>query len=155
RPPMRRAAPRILFAAVFAVSSACAADYPTRPVRMIVPAPPGGTMDILGRILADKLTATLGQPVVVENKPGAGTVIGTDMVAKASPDGQTVVMIYVAHAINPFVYSNLPYDSEKDFSPIAEIAESPDVVVVTPSLPVNSIPDLIAFAKANPGKVNY
>lgn len=146
---------RIFLAAAFAASCACAADYPARPVRMIVPAPPGGTMDILGRILADKLTTALGQSVVVENKPGAGTVIGTDMVAKAVPDGQMIVMIYVAHAINPFVYSNLPYDSEKDFSPIAEIAESPDVVVVTPSLPVNSVADLIAFAKANPGKVNY
>src|SRR5262245_24187945 len=109
-PRMRRATLGMFLAAVLAASCVWAADYPTRPVRMIVPAPPGGTMDILGRILADKLTTALGQPVVVENKPGAGTVIGTDMVAKAPPDGQIVVMIYVAHAINPFVYSNLPYD---------------------------------------------
>lgn len=134
---------------------ALAAEYPTRPIRVTVPFPPGGTSDILTRIIGEKLTAGLGQQIVVDNRPGAGGVIATDIVAKAAPNGHTLYMTFVSHAINPYVYAKLPYDTRRDFTPIAHFAVSPNVVVVTPSLPVKSIKDLIAFAKAKPGQVNY
>ena len=136
-------------------SATWAADYPNRPIRVAVPFPPGGTSDILTRIIGEKLTTSLGQQIVVDNRPGAGGVIATDIVAKANPDGYTLYMTFVSHAINPYVYAKLPYDTDKDFSPIALFAVSPNVVVVTPSLPINSIKDLIAAAKAKPGQINY
>ncbi len=132
-----------------------AAEYPSRPVRVAVPFPPGGTSDILTRIIGEKLAAGLGQQIVVDNRPGAGGVIATDIVAKANPDGHTLYMTFVSHAINPYVYAKLPYDTRKDFTPIALFALSPNVVVVTPSLPVKSIKDLIALAKSRPGQINY
>jgi tripartite-type tricarboxylate transporter receptor subunit TctC len=135
--------------------AAAAADYPTRPIRIVVPFPPGGTSDILTRILGERLSASLGQTIVVDNRPGAGTIIGTDIVAKANPDGYSLYMAFVSHAINPYVYEKLPYDTERDFTPIALVAVSPNVVVVTPSLPVNSMKELIALAKAKPGQINY
>lgn len=131
------------------------ADFPTRPIRVTVPFPPGGTSDILTRIIGEKLTAGLGQQIVVDNRPGAGGVIATDIVAKAAPDGHTLYMTFVSHAINPYVYAKLPYDTRRDFTPIAHFAVSPNVVVVTPSLPVKSIRDLLTLAKAKPGQVNY
>jgi tripartite-type tricarboxylate transporter receptor subunit TctC len=144
------------FAALIAAPAvASAADYPTRPIRVTVPFPPGGTSDILTRIIGEKLTAGLGQQIVVDNRPGAGGVIATDIVAKAAPDGHTLYMTFVSHAINPYVYTKLPYDTRRDFTPIALFAVSPNVVVVTPSLPVKSIKDLIALAKAKPGQLNY
>lgn len=135
--------------------AAVAADYPTRPIRIVVPFPPGGTSDILTRILGERLNAAFRQQIVVDNRPGAGTIIGTEIVARANPDGHTLYMAFVSHAINPYVYAKLPYDTERDFTPIALVAVSPNVVVVTPSLPVNSIKDLIALAKAKPGQINY
>jgi tripartite-type tricarboxylate transporter receptor subunit TctC len=132
-----------------------AADYPTRPIRVAIPFPPGGTSDILTRIIGEKLTAALGQQIVVDNRPGAGGVIATDIVAKSNPDGHTLYMAFVSHAINPYVYSKLPYDTEKDFAPIALFAVSPNVVVVTPSLPANSIKELVALAKGKPGQLSY
>ena len=132
-----------------------AADYPTRPIRVAIPFPPGGTSDILTRIIGEKLTAALGQQIVVDNRPGAGGVIATDIVAKSNPDGHTLYMAFVSHAINPYVYAKLPYDTEKDFAPIALFAVSPNIVVVTPSLPANSIKELVALAKGKPGQLSY
>lgn len=132
-----------------------AADYPVRPIRIVVPFPPGGTSDVLTRILAERLGASFGQQVVVDNRPGAGTIIGTEIVAKANPDGHSLYMAFVSHAINPYVYAKLPYDTVRDFTPIALVAVSPNVVVVTPSLPIDSTKDLIAYAKAKPGQLNY
>ena len=134
---------------------ACAAEYPARPIRIVIPFPPGGTSDILTRIMADKLTARLGRQVIVDNRPGAGGVLATDIVAKATPDGYTLYMAFVSHAINPYVYAQLPYDTEKDFVPIALFAVSPNVVVVTPSLGVGSVKELIALAKSKPGGISY
>jgi tripartite-type tricarboxylate transporter receptor subunit TctC len=136
-------------------ASVWAADYPARPIRVTIPFPPGGTSDVLTRIIGAKLSASLGQQIVVDNRPGAGGVIATDIVAKAVPDGHTLYMTFVSHAINPYVYARLPYDTRKDFTPIALFAISPNVVVVTPTLPVKSIKELIALAKAKPGQINY
>jgi tripartite-type tricarboxylate transporter receptor subunit TctC len=132
-----------------------AQDYPVRPIRVAVPFPPGGTSDILTRVIGQKLSTSMGQPFVIDNRPGAGGVIATDIVAKANPDGYTLYMAFVSHAINPHVYSKLPYDTERDFTPIAMFGVSPNVVVVTPSLPIRSIKDMIAFARAKPGQFNY
>ncbi len=132
-----------------------AADYPSRPVRIVIPFPPGGTSDILTRIMAEKLSPAFRQPVIVDPRPGAGGVIATNIVANASPDGHTLYMTFVSHAINPYVYEKLPYDTEKDFVPVAMFAVSPNVVVVTPALPVKSIKDLIELARAKPGTVNF
>lgn len=136
-------------------AAAPAADYPVRPIRIVVPFPPGGTSDILTRLLGERLSAALGQQIVVDNRPGAGTIIGSEIVAKANPDGYSLYMAFVSHAINPYVYLKLPYDTVRDFTPIALAAVSPNVVVVTPSLAANSIKELIALAKAKPGQINY
>jgi tripartite-type tricarboxylate transporter receptor subunit TctC len=132
-----------------------AAEYPARPVRIVVPFPPGGTSDILTRIIGEKLSAGLSQQMVIDNRSGAGGVVASEIVAKATPDGYTVLMTFISHSINPHVYVKLPYDTDQDFVPIALFAISPNVVVVTPSLPIKSVKDLIAYAKARPGKVNF
>lgn len=141
--------------ALFGNVAGHAADYPTRPVRIIVPFPPGGTTDIIGRVIGDKLAGSLGQQMVIDNRSGAGGVIGTNLTANANPDGYTMALIFVSHAINPHVYVKLPYDTERDLAPVGMVAVSPNVVVVTPSLPVKSVKDLIEYAKARPGKVNF
>ncbi|MCD6673461.1 MAG: tripartite tricarboxylate transporter substrate binding protein [Burkholderiaceae bacterium] len=148
-------------AAVASLSStASAQSWPERPIRYVVPYPPGGPLDLVARALAEKLDASLGQRVVVENKPGAGGNIGADLVAKAPPDGYAIVMGAVAtHAINPYLYAKMPYDANADFAPITRIASVPNVLVMNPEtaakLGVNSVADLIAYAKRNPGKLNY
>src|SRR5664279_3775907 len=135
---------------------ASAQGYPTRPIRLVVPFPAGGTTDILARDVAQKLTEAWGQAVVVDNRPGAGGNIGTELAAKALPDGYTLLMGTVGtHAINPSLYAKMPYDHVKDFPPVILVASVPNVLVITPSLPVNSLPELIAYAKANPGKLNF
>lgn len=136
-------------------SGAYSAEYPTRPIRIVVTFPAGGAVDVLTRIVAEKLSSSLGHPMVVDARPGASGVIATDIVAKANPNGYTILSAAVSHAINPFVYTKLPYDTEKDFVPIALMVVSPNVVAVTPSLPVSSIKDLIALAKSKPGQMNY
>jgi len=142
-------------AALVVQGFAFAAQYPAaRPVRIVVPFPPGGTVDIIARIVGERLSAVLGQPVVVDNRAGAGGVVGTSIAARAAPDGHTLALVFVSHAINPHVYEKLPYDTARDFSPIALAAVSPNVVVVNPALPVKSIPELIALAKAQPGRIN-
>ena len=141
--------------AAFAVGVS-AQPYPTKPIRIVVPFPAGGTTDVLARAAAQKLTETLGQPAVVDNRPGAGGNIGAELVAKSSPDGYTLLMGTVGtHAINPGLYPKLPYDHVKDFAPVILVAGVPNVLVINPALPVNSVQELIAYAKANPGKLNF
>jgi tripartite-type tricarboxylate transporter receptor subunit TctC len=130
--------------------------YPTRPVKLVVPFPPGGSLDITGRLIAQRLSEMWGQAVVVENKPGAGGNIGADFVAKSPPDGYTILLGALStHAVNPNLYAKMPYDAVKDFAPITLLATTPNVLVVNPSLPVNSVQDLVAYAKANPGKLSF
>ena len=130
--------------------------YPTKPIRLVVPFPPAGTTDILARAIAQRWTETLGQSVVVDNRPGAGGNIGADLVAKAAPDGYTLLMGTVGtHAINPSLYGKLPYDHVKDFTPVVLVAGVPNVLVVNPALPVQNVQELIAYAKANPAKLNF
>jgi len=155
--PWRRAVSVLLAAVALAAAPAGGAQgFPDRPARIVVPFPPGGPLDATGRLIAQKLTEAWGQSVVVENKPGAGGNIGADLVAKSAPDGYTVVMGALStHAVNPSLYPRMPYDAVKDFAPITLLATTPNVLVVNPSLPVNSVKDLVAYAKANPGKLSF
>ena len=130
--------------------------YPSKPIRMIVPYPPGGGTDIFARLLAAKLSPALGQQVVIEQRPGAGGVIGADVAAKAAPDGYTLLIGQASNlAINQHLMSKLPYDPVKDFAPITLIATSPGLLVVHPSLPIRTVKDLVALAKSRPGTINY
>jgi tripartite-type tricarboxylate transporter receptor subunit TctC len=130
-------------------------NYPVRPVRLVVPSSPGGGTDITARIIAPKLAEYLGQQVVVENRPGAGTMIGGEVVARAAPDGYTLLMGISTLAINPAMYKKVPYDALKDFAPISQVVALPNILVTHPSLPVKSVKELIAFAKARPGQINF
>ena len=132
-----------------------AESYPQRPIRLIIPFAPGGAADIIGRILGAKLGEALGQQVVIDIRPGAGSVLGTDLAAKATPDGYTLVLVATAHALNPGLVSKLPYDAIKDFSPITMAVESPLVFLVPPSLGINTIGEFIALAKSQPGRIVY
>jgi tripartite-type tricarboxylate transporter receptor subunit TctC len=137
-------------------SPAAAQTYPARPIRIVVPYPPGGTSDILARSLGEKLTGSLGQPVVVENKPGANGNLGADFVAKSPPDGYTLLLADIgALAISPSVYPTLPFDPVRDFAPVTMVAYSPHILVVNPAVPVNSMQELVALAKSKPGKLNF
>jgi tripartite-type tricarboxylate transporter receptor subunit TctC len=137
-------------------SGAFAQAYPNHAIRLVVPFPAGGTTDILARDVAKKLTDALGQSVVVDNRPGAGGNIGADLVAKAPPDGYTLLMGTVGtHAINPSLYAKMPYDHVKDFVPVVLVAGVPNVLVVNPSVPVNTVADLIKLAKSKPGAINF
>ena len=139
-----------------AATAAQAQAYPARPIRFVVPYAPGGPLDLIARAIGQKLTEATGQAVVVDNKPGAGGNIGADIVAKAAPDGYTIVMGAVAtHAINPTLYPKIPYDPVKDFTPVAMVAVVPNVLVVNPILPVKSVKELIDFAKARPSYLNF
>ena len=142
--------------ALFAAASvALAQAYPTRPVRLIVGFTPGGGVDINARMLAPRLSEYLGQQVVVENRPGAGTNIANELVAKSAPDGYTLLVNTPAIAINMSLYRNLPFDTLRDFTPISVISESPNVLVVNAKLAAQNVKELIALARANPGKLNY
>ena len=133
-----------------------AQDYPNRPITLIVPFPPGGSTTIVGRIIADKMSEVLGQSTVVDNRGGAGGTIGSRAVAKSAGDGYTILLGYTGTlAIGPSLYGNVGYDPRTDFEPIGRIGTAPNTLVVHPSMPVRSVPELIAYAKANPGKVNY
>ena len=132
-----------------------AADYPTRPIRVIVPFAPGGGTDLLARLVAPKLSDVLGQQAVVDNRGGAGSVVGTEMLAKAPADGYTLGVLDAAFAINPAIMTKLPYSPEKDFAILDIIATSPTVLIVKPALPFKTAADLIAYAKANPGKLTF
>jgi len=129
--------------------------YPDRPIRLIVPIAPGGGTDILSRIVGQKLSQSVGQQIVIDNRPGAGSIIGTDIVAKSPPDGYTLVMVFPAHAINVTLYPKLPFDPVKDFTPVALVADATYILMVHPSLPVKSVKELIALARKRPGELNY
>ena len=131
------------------------AAYPNKPVRLIVGAPPGGGNDIMARLIAQKLSEGLGQQVVVENRPGAGATIATDLVAKSAPDGYTLFMTPSAHALSPSIYRKLPFDPVKDFAAIGQMAAVPLVVIVNMSLPAASLRELIELARARPGSLNF
>ena len=130
--------------------------YPTKPIRIVAPSTPGDAPDVIARLVADKLSVALGQQVVVDNKPGAGGVVGSESVAKSAPDGYTLIMGNAgSHGINAAVYSRLPYDIQRDFAPVSQVAIAPNVMVINPSLPVNSVAEFIAYAKSQPGKLSY
>jgi tripartite-type tricarboxylate transporter receptor subunit TctC len=140
---------------LFAAPNAFAQTYPDHPVRIIVPTPPGGPVDVMARVIGNALPAQLGQNVFVENKPGAGNTIGSKMVADATPDGYTLMVSAASGLImSPMIYKNAGYDATS-FAPVALIAEAPQLLVINPQLPFKSVADLVAYAKANPGKLNY
>lgn len=146
----------VVLLSLMAVPSAMAQTFPTRAIRIIIGFPPGGAIDTIARVMAPKMAADLGQSVVVENKPGAGGVIGMQSVARAEPDGYTVFMGTMGNfSITPAIVKDLPYSVEKDFSPVTEVASSGFVIYVNPELPIKTVPELIAYAKANPGKLNF
>ncbi len=155
---MRRQVLMALAAATVAClvpSLALAQAYPSKPLRVIVPATPGGSSDIFARAMAKTMQASMGQPVIVEYKPGAATNIGTDFVAKSAPDGYTVLINAITLATNVTLYPNLPYNVLTDFAPVIEVAEIPNVITVLPNGGINSLQDLVRMAKAEPGKLNY
>ena len=138
-----------------AVTPAGAQTYPSKPIRMIVPFAPGGGTDILARIIGQQLADAWGQPVNVENRAGASGNLGTELVARSAPDGHTLVMAINTHAVNASLYSKLPFDPVKDFTPVILVATTANILVVHPSVPANTVQELIALAKAQPGKLNY
>lgn len=145
-----------IFLLIFlATASTEAQTYPSRPIRLVLPFAAGGLVDVPGRILAQKLSEALGQPVVVENRAGAGSTIGADNVAKSKPDGYTLMITSTTHVISANLYKQLPYDSLRDFTMVMKLAEGPYVLVVHPSLAAKSVADLIALAKAQPGRIDY
>ena len=139
-----------------AVDSAQAQNYPSRAITLVIPFAPGGSTSIVGRAIADKMSEVLGEKVVVDNRPGAGGTVGTKAVAKSDPDGYTLLLGYTGTlAIGPSLYKNPGYDPRKDFAPIGMIGNAPNSLVVHPSFPAKSVAELIAYAKANPDKVNF
>ena len=157
---MRRPIGAMLFflvlTSMFGGAGAFAQGYPSKPIRMVVPYPPGGPLDIMARAIGQKLAEAWGQPVVVENRAGAGGNIGADLVAKSPPDGYTLLMGAVAtHAINPTLYGHVPYDPVKDFLPVALVAQVPNILVVNPSVSAVTVKDLIELARARPGTLNF
>jgi tripartite-type tricarboxylate transporter receptor subunit TctC len=145
----------LLLVAAFGAAPLHAQDYPTKPIRMIVPYPPAGGTDIVARTLAEPLAKELGQPIVVDNRGGAAGNIGTDLAAKSAPDGYTMLFTLSSHTINPKLYDKLPFDVERDFIPISLAAFIPQILVAYPAVPANNIKELIALAKSQPGKLNY
>ncbi|HVL75443.1 MAG TPA: tripartite tricarboxylate transporter substrate binding protein [Noviherbaspirillum sp.] len=141
--------------AAFAGTAHANDAWPTKTVRWVVPFPPGGAMDVIARTLGDKLSQSLKQPVIIENRPGAGGTIGSNTVAKADPDGHTIMIVSIGHALNPNLYPRLPYDAAKDFEPVSLVAIVPNVLVVNSTVKANSVSELVAQAKANPGKLTY
>jgi tripartite-type tricarboxylate transporter receptor subunit TctC len=130
-------------------------NYPVRPIRLVVPSSPGGGTDITARIIAPRLSEYLGQQIVIENRAGAGTMIGGEVVARAAPDGYTLLMGISTLAINPAMYRKVPYDALKDFVPISQVVALPNMLVTHPSLPVKSVKELVSFARARPGQINF
>lgn len=141
---------------VFApLAQAQTAAYPDRPIRFVVPYPPGGGTDVIARIVQPRLQAVLGQSVLIDNRGGAGGSVGTEIVARAAPDGYTVLFTLSSHTINPAIFSKLTFDTIKDFRPVATVASLPQILVVNPSLPVNTVAELIAMAKAKPDSLSF
>lgn len=152
---MLRVVVALLVASGFTASAANAQTYPNRPIRMVVPFAPGGGSDISARVLADGLTEALGQTLVVDNRPGAGSILGTDIVAKANPDGYTTLLGNISMAFNTAIYKKLPYDAVKDFIPISLVTDQPNILVAHPSLAAKSFKEFLALAAAQPGKLTY
>ena len=148
---------RVLLALLCALPLFAAAQaYPSKPIRFVVPYPAGGPLDTVARLLGQKVSESVKQPVIVENKAGAGGNIGADAVAKSPADGYTILMGAVAtHAINPTLYAHIPYDPVRDFIPVTQVASTPNVLVVNPWVPATNVKEFIAYAKANPGKLNF
>jgi tripartite-type tricarboxylate transporter receptor subunit TctC len=148
---------RALFLAALALFAgvARAQAYPSRPIRIIVPFGPGGFTDVAARILQKELAPALGQPIVIENRAGAGSTIGTADVAKAAPDGYTLAMVSTTHVISPHLYKSIPYDPIKDFTPVMKLAEGPYVLITHPSLPARNVQELVALARAQPNTIDY
>jgi tripartite-type tricarboxylate transporter receptor subunit TctC len=148
---------RLILLAVLALAAAAQAwaQYPSRPIRLIVPAAPGGGTDITARSFTPALAEHLGQPVVIENRGGAGGMVGSDVVAKAAPDGYTLLMVYISHATNPTLVTRLPYDTLRDFTPITLVSHEPTVLVVNPQIPVNSLAEFTAWVKERQEKLSY
>lgn len=145
-----------IFAAIMVgISPASAQTYPTRPMRVVIPNPPGGTLDIVARLVAPKVTEYSGQSLIVDNRPGADTNIGTEIVARAAPDGYTLLFQTVPFVVNPHLFSKLPFDPIRDFAPVSLLVSAPFALVVHPSVPANSVKELIALARAQPGKLAY
>jgi tripartite-type tricarboxylate transporter receptor subunit TctC len=132
-----------------------AQSFPSKPIRLISPYAAGGANDIVCRVIAEKLSEVMGQTVLVDNKPGAGSMVGSNILVKAPADGYTIMMADIAHGANPALRKTMPYDTLKDFAPVVLVAELPTVLLVNPSLPASSIAELVAYAKRNPGKLNY
>ena len=152
---------RLLFAAIvagatLAAPGAGAQAWPEKPIKFIVPAPAGSSLDVLARIIGDKLKDRLGQPIIVDDRPGAGGTLATDLVAKSAPDGYTMVISFNGPlSFGPHLYSKLPYDPQKDLAPVIITSSQPNVLAINAALPIHSIKELVAYAKANPGKLNY
>ena len=143
-------------AAALLTQPAIAQNYPAKPVRLIIPFPPGGATDIFGRVLAQKLGELIGQSVVVENRPGAGGMIGSELASKAAPDGHTILLATTStHSIGPALNPKMPYDAKKDFAPVIHLADATNILIASPTLPVANLRELVAYARANPGKLNY
>lgn len=156
--PYSKCARRLIISAMLcaAAGGVLAQNYPTRAVRLVVPFAAGaGTNDIMARLVAQKLTDSLGHQIVVDNRPGASGIVGTEIVSKAQPDGYTVLIMSVPFTANASLYKKLPYDAEKDFTPVTLVAYVPLILVVHPSVPVKSLNELVAFAKARPGQINF
>jgi len=144
-----------LLLAAFAAATSHAQSYPTKPIKIVVPYPPGGFNDTLGRTLAAKFQEAWGQPAFVENKPGGNTLIGSDYVAKAAPDGYTLLVVAFPFAVTPSLIREMPYDTLRDFAPVILAAQSPNLLVVNPQMPVKTVGELVAMAKSQPGKLSY
>ncbi len=150
--------PKRMFVALAATLALCAhaENWPIRPVKLVVPFPAGGPTDVMTRVIGEKLATALGQPVVIDNKPGAGGMIGADSVAKAAPDGYTLVMATGStHSVGPYLVAKSPYDPAKDFTPVVWVGNATNLLVVSPKLGVNNVKELIALARSKPGELNY
>lgn len=146
----------LLLAVAAASGSAFAADaYPAKPIRWVIPYPPGGPVDVVARPVAQKLTESWGQAIVLDARPGAGTIIGTELVAKSAPDGYTLLLTAAQHAVVPSVYSKLPFDTVRDFTPVSQFVSGPFILAVHPSVPAKTVRELIAFAKSRAGQILY
>src|SRR4051812_14097446 len=150
---MSRFIARLVALLLLTCSSAFAQDYPVKPIRFIVPFPPSGSADILARLIADKLMVTLGQPLIIENRPGAGGALGADIVAKGPADGHLLLYANTSLAINPSLYKTLPYDTAKAFAPVINMVLIPNFILVSEDVPANSIAELVKLAKASPSKL--
>lgn len=139
----------------FAITPAFAHDYPHKPIRLIIPFPPGGGADSVTRLVAQKLSVALGQNILMDNRPGAGTITATELGARADPDGHTLLVVTAAFTANPSLYRKLPFDSEKDFGPVTLVAAAPNILVLHPSVPAASVTELIAYAKTHPRQLNF